>query len=152
MTHRCLSHLFINNPLYYAIMPLPATTPTSRNERLITVPFLRPLPTHIALPLPHDFLDDELPCEISVLSRRTVVALDIACLQEHLTWYRNFRQLWEDMDWRGEGAMWIRKTVLHLEHPQLSDPSLILHTAHVPFRPLSSRIAACQSRPTRRQS
>lgn len=52
MTHRCLSHLFINNPLYYAIMPLPATTPTSRNERLITVPFLRPLPTHIALPLP----------------------------------------------------------------------------------------------------
>jgi len=36
----------------------------------------------------------------------------IACLQECLTRRCSVRRLWEGIDWRSEGAMWIRKTVL----------------------------------------
>jgi len=48
-----------------------------------------------------------------------VVALDIVCLQEYLTWCRKLHWLWQDMDRRGEGALWIRKTVLRFEHTRL---------------------------------
>lgn len=57
-----------------------------------------------------------------------MVALGIVCLQEHLTRCRNLHWLRLDMDRRGEGAMWIRKTVLRFEHSTDSDPSPTAHT------------------------
>jgi hypothetical protein len=111
--HRYLSHLFINNP---PILCPHAPHPTmSRSERLITVSFLRPPPPPTFSSI-HTFSPDELHCETlkfyTVSRWTTVVALDIACLQEHLTWCRSVHRLWEGIDWRSE---WIRKTVLHLE-------------------------------------
>jgi len=140
----------------YLMLICPQHEHLSRIERLITVPLLRlnPIPhpaPPIAFPLktPVPTSYDARPLFSFSSRRTTVVALDIACLHERMTRLHSLSSTGRHgLVWRG--VMWIRKTAFRPDYLRLLSRYTQCYTpAHISFRLLHSRTAACQSRPTR---
>jgi len=134
MSHRCLAHLFINNPLLCHHVPHNTThTPCQELSgcspfHFYNLPHPTSRPCH---PLIHNFSADELLCEISSYTSRVGRPWSLQTLHVcKSVWpgVATFVNYGKDMDRCSEGAMWIRKTLLRFEHPRPLPTSPTPHT------------------------